>query len=129
MLPTIAKTVMVPMAIVHSALYTVYLTSNTIDSIVLPMSASTTYNFPISTVVTRKGQVTIPASIRQALNIKQGDSVTFEIEGKTVKLEPAHSTLAEGYRSIPALKKPLTEQEMEEIAGEEIAEAHMKKFR
>ena len=58
-------------------------------------------NIPLATVVTRKGQVTIPAPIREALGIKQGDSVTFQVEGEAVKLKPAHSTLAEGYQFEP----------------------------
>jgi antitoxin PrlF len=85
-------------------------------------------NLPLTTVVTRKGQVTIPAPIREALSIKQGDSVTFQVEGKAVTLKPAHSTLVEGYQSIPALKKPLSEQEIEEIVRDERAEAYAKKF-
>jgi len=31
------------------------------------------------TVVTRKGQVTVPAEVRKALNLKQGDKVVFEL--------------------------------------------------
>lgn len=95
------------------------------------MSAGTTPQIPtppLATVVTRKGQVTIPAPIRDALDIKQGDTVMFQIEGNAVTLKPAHSTLAEGYQSIPALKKPLTEQEIEEIVRDDVAEAYAKKF-
>jgi AbrB family looped-hinge helix DNA binding protein len=94
------------------------------------MSAGTTQNIPtipLATVVTRKGQVTIPAPIRDALDIKQGDTITFHVEGNVVTLKPAHSTLAEGYQSIPALKKPLTEQEIEEIVRDDTAEAYAKK--
>ena len=96
------------------------------------MSASTTpyiSHLPLSTVVTRKGQITIPAPIRKRLGIKQGDSMTFQVEGKEVKLKPAHSTLTEGYQSIPALKKPLTWKEMERIAHEDHVEEIMKEYR
>ena len=31
------------------------------------------------TVVTRKGQVTVPAEVRKALALKQGDKVAFEL--------------------------------------------------
>src|SRR3954470_19153375 len=37
-------------------------------------------------VVTRKGQITIPAEIRRALNIKEGDKVAFTMEQGEVKL-------------------------------------------
>lgn len=49
-----------------------------------------------------KGQVTIPSHIRKALNIKPGDLIAYELQGKTVKLkkiEPFdaayHSAVAE----------------------------------
>ena len=99
--------------------------------IALHMNAGTTSsipNFPLATVVTRKGQVTIPAPIREALGIKQGDSVTFQVENDAVKLKPAHSTLAEGYQSIPALKQPLSEREIEEIVRDDRAKAYKKKW-
>jgi AbrB family looped-hinge helix DNA binding protein len=89
------------------------------------MNTSTT---PLATVVTRKGQVTIPAPIREALGIKRGDTVAFSLSGNEAKLKPISSTLAEGYQSIPALKKPLSEQEIEEIVRDERAEAYKKKF-
>ena len=95
------------------------------------MNAGTTPYFPTTplvTVVTRKGQVTIPAPIRDVLDIKQGDTVTFQVEGKAVTLKPAHSMLSEGYQSIPALKKPLKEHVIEEIVRDDVAEAYAKKF-
>ncbi len=88
------------------------------------MNVSTT---PLATVVTRKGQVTIPAPIREALGIKRGDTIAFQLEGKTAKLKPIASTLAEGYQSIPALKQPLSEAEIEEVISDEAAEAYAKK--
>lgn len=98
------------------------------------MNTSTTSYIPVSTpplttVVTRKGQVTIPAPIRDALGIKQGDSVTFQLENDEITVKPVSSTLAEGYQSIPALKKPLTWKEMKEIIRDDVAEAYTKKFR
>ena len=48
----------------------------------------------IVSVVTRKGQVTVPAEIRQALGLKQGDKVAFLLEGRTVRLTPAESVVA-----------------------------------
>src|SRR3954452_23179397 len=33
----------------------------------------------VLTVVTRKGQVTVPAEVRKALDLKQGDKVAFEL--------------------------------------------------
>ncbi len=76
--------------------------------------------------VARKGQITIPAPIRDALHIKEGDTVAVELQGEEVKITPVPSTLAAGYQSIEALKKPLSWQEIEEIIAEERAEAAVK---
>jgi antitoxin PrlF len=52
--------------------------------------------------ISTKGQVTIPANIREALGIEPGDLIAYELQGKTVKLkkiEPFdaayHSAIAE----------------------------------
>ncbi len=76
--------------------------------------------------VARKGQITIPAQIREKLHIKEGDTVAVELQGEEVKITPVPSTLAAGYQSIEALKKPLSWQEIEEIIAEERAEAAAK---
>ncbi|NQT29868.1 MAG: AbrB/MazE/SpoVT family DNA-binding domain-containing protein [Candidatus Saganbacteria bacterium] len=34
-----------------------------------------------------KGQVTIPANIRKAIGIKPGDLITYELQGKSIKLK------------------------------------------
>jgi len=34
-----------------------------------------------------KGQVTIPADLRKAIGIEPGDIVTYELQGKSVKLK------------------------------------------
>src|SRR5260370_23503896 len=77
-------------------------------------------------VVARKGQITIPSPIRDALHIKEGDTVAVELLGEEVKITPVPSTLAEAYQSIPALQKPLTCKEIEEIIQEVRADAAAK---
>jgi len=49
-------------------------------------------------VLTSKGQVTIPKSVRDRLHVKAGDSVTFEVRGETVvvKKEERKSILSLG---------------------------------
>lgn len=44
-------------------------------------------------VVTRKGQITIPAEIRRALNIAEGDKVAFILEEGGVKLSRTGSSV------------------------------------
>lgn len=38
------------------------------------------------TVVTRKGQITIPVSIRRALSLREGDRIAWAMEGQEVRL-------------------------------------------
>lgn len=40
-----------------------------------------------------KGQVVIPKAMRDRLGLRPGDKVTFELEGRAVKVEPATSAV------------------------------------
>jgi AbrB family looped-hinge helix DNA binding protein len=46
-------------------------------------------------VVTSKGQITIPKSVRNKLNLKTGDKVDFKISGKDVILVPVSKSVEE----------------------------------
>jgi AbrB family looped-hinge helix DNA binding protein len=74
--------------------------------------------------VSPKGQVTIPHEVRKQWRLGPRDRVLFRVEEGLVQIVPApsHSSLAEGYQSIPALARPLTDKEMTQIAAEEHAE-------
>lgn len=56
------------------------------------------------TIVTRKGQITIPAAIRKALKIAEGDRVQVELDGDQVKLRRSQSVVE---RTRGALKGDL----------------------
>jgi AbrB family looped-hinge helix DNA binding protein len=57
------------------------------------------------TTVTTKGQVTIPADIREHLGIKPKDRVSFEVtEDGSVRIAPAPSRIAALFGSVAALK-------------------------
>src|SRR5689334_4767798 len=58
-------------------------------------------------VVARKGQITIPAPIREELGVKEGDTIAIELQGDEAKITPISSTLAAGYQSLPALPSSL----------------------
>ncbi|MEI8360189.1 MAG: AbrB/MazE/SpoVT family DNA-binding domain-containing protein [Deltaproteobacteria bacterium] len=45
-----------------------------------------------SSRLTRKYQTTIPADVRRALRLKQGDVVQFEIDGDRVALRRQHAS-------------------------------------
>jgi len=78
-------------------------------------------------VVARKGHITIPAPIREALDIKEGDTIAVELQGDEIKITLIPSTLAVGYQSLPALPSSLNWKETEQIAHEEQAENALQK--
>jgi len=48
-----------------------------------------------------KGQITIPREVRQALRLRQGDTVVFEVDEGGVRLRPGHpSTVFQQYAGI-----------------------------
>ena len=60
----------------------------------------------ISSILTSKGQVTIPKQVREALSIKSGDSLFFRVEenGATIAKTPDFLSLA-GSVEVPASKR------------------------
>lgn len=75
----------------------------------------------LTSTVTSKGQITIPAEVRQHLGLEQGDKVLFIIEDQgTVRVEvPPYSTIASLRGAAGSLEKPLSWKEMLEIARED----------
>ncbi|HEY44431.1 MAG TPA: AbrB/MazE/SpoVT family DNA-binding domain-containing protein [Anaerolineae bacterium] len=43
---------------------------------------------PTLTKVTRNGQITLPAAVRRAANIEEGDLIAVVVEGDTIRLSP-----------------------------------------
>jgi antitoxin PrlF len=60
----------------------------------------------VTAKVTSKGQVTVPKAVRDALGIKEGDEVTFRVEGSRAVLArtPDFLELAGSIR-VPAAKR------------------------
>ncbi len=51
--------------------------------------------------VTSKGQLTIPAGVRQALGIREGDSIVFEVEDGEMRVRVARRPVSfEDYAGI-----------------------------
>jgi AbrB family looped-hinge helix DNA binding protein len=73
-------------------------------------------------VVTRKGQITIPAEIRRALRIKEGDKVAFTMEAGEVKLSRTGSVVAATAGALQSDMPPLTPEEERKAAEQAIAE-------
>ena len=75
----------------------------------------------ITRAVGAKGQITLPAEVREALGITGNGRITFAIDNGEVRLHPAGPSLDDVYQSVPALKRKLSVEQMIEIAAEEQA--------
>jgi AbrB family looped-hinge helix DNA binding protein len=67
----------------------------------------------LETVMTRKGQVTVPAPVRRALGLKEGDRIAFILERDEVRLVPRGSVVARTagiFRSYGREPAPTTEE-------------------
>jgi len=78
-------------------------------------------------VVTRKGQITLPAEIRRSLGIREGDKVALslsELEKGQVILRPVRSVAELTFGVVKPRKRPEDFQELrqrfEEGAAEEV---------
>jgi AbrB family looped-hinge helix DNA binding protein len=70
--------------------------------------------------LTSKGQITIPAAVREALGLSAQDKVVFRLrEDGKVELEPLPMSLAEAFGSVPPLHRPENFAALREIAREE----------
>lgn len=65
------------------------------------------------TVLTRKGQITIPVEIRRALQLEEGDSLQVEREGKRIIVQRATSVVEQTAGIFAKYRKavPLTPEE------------------
>jgi AbrB family looped-hinge helix DNA binding protein len=77
-----------------------------------------------SSSVSPKGQITIPAQVREQFGIRPGDIVHFEVIADTITVIPSLSKLRTGYRSVPPLSLPKTQDEIDTIVRDERAERY-----
>ena len=79
----------------------------------------------IISIITSKGQVTIPAEVRKYLGIKTSDKIAFVIDAEgTVRLKvPRYPDIASLRGAAGSLNKPLNWQQMKEIAYEDRLQA------
>ena len=75
-----------------------------------------------SSVVTRKGQITVPSEIRQELGIKEGDRVTFALNDGELTLRPTGSVVEATAGAFKGYGSALTAEELREAAEKAIAE-------
>jgi AbrB family looped-hinge helix DNA binding protein len=79
-----------------------------------------------SSVVTRKGQVTIPVEIRRQLNIKEGDRMNFFRDGDQIRIAPVGDVVAQTagalgrYRQGPAPTIAELKEAFEQAIAEDV---------
>ena len=80
-------------------------------------------------VITRKGQVTIPAEMRRSLGLKEGDRVAFVLEGNVVRVIPRGAKGSVIARTAGAFKSgiSLTDEELKDAIQDSIAEDVMER--
>jgi AbrB family looped-hinge helix DNA binding protein len=75
-----------------------------------------------STVITRKGQLTIPVGVRTRFGLHQGDRVDFFAEGDHIVMRRAESAVAKTAGIVKTLTPVLNAKALREEAEEAIAE-------
>lgn len=65
-----------------------------------------------------KGQITIPKSVRESLNLQTGDTVALIQVNDEIILKPIKKTIFDLVGSIPAHDPPLSEKEIREATIE-----------
>lgn len=76
------------------------------------------------TIVTRKGQITVPAEIRRALDLKEGDKVALSLidpEKRQAKLRPVRSVAELTFGAVTPRKRPEDFKELRRLFEEGMA--------
>lgn len=68
------------------------------------------------TVLTRKGQITIPAAVRRALGLHQGDRITVGLVDGQATIKRAESVVARTAGAVRSEGRPLTAEQLREAA-------------
>ncbi len=82
----------------------------------------------ITTTITQRGQVTIPAEVRRLLGVKPRDKVTFRIEDGEVRLKAVAFTLEQAFGSVKPSHQPEDFEALAKIAWEDRAEEIVRKM-
>ncbi len=78
---------------------------------------------PRARVITRKGQITLPAEMRRELGLSEGDKVVCTLEGDEVRVARIGSVVERTAGIIKSRGRAPTEQELKEFAEQAIADA------
>ena len=75
------------------------------------------------TVLTRKGQITVPAELRKALGLRQGDKVVLSLHGKEARLTRAGSVVDRTAGIFRQSKPAPTAEQLRDDAERAISES------
>ncbi len=79
------------------------------------------------TVLTRKGQITVPAGMRRALGLKQGDKIAVRMDGSDIWLALARSAVERTAGAVHTNQPPLPAKELREVSEEARAQEAMER--
>jgi AbrB family looped-hinge helix DNA binding protein len=79
-------------------------------------------------VVTRKGQITIPADFQRVLGVRRGDRVALSLEGGQVRIRRTGSVVEATAGSLRNVQPPVTAEALREAAEQAIAEDVVKRL-
>ena len=74
--------------------------------------------------LTSKGQITIPVSVRNRLDLRPGDQVDFwEDGGSTLRITPRKRSIDDLFGMVHSDAAPLSIEQMDDVIGEAATEA------
>ena len=71
--------------------------------------------------ITSKGQITIPKTVREALDLDAGDQVVFVVDGERVSLHPVRRRGLRRLQSIAKGRAPVHDRAAERAAAQKLA--------
>jgi len=80
-----------------------------------------------ASIITRKGQVTIPAEVRKSLGLKEGDRVEFVVEGQAIRVVPMGNIVERTAGIFKSDLPPVSAEELREAAQIAIADDVMRR--
>jgi len=72
-------------------------------------------------ILTKKGQTTIPKDIRKTLGLKPSDRILYVVEGERVVLRPLKGSILDLKGTVKAKKKPIDFQELRDETLKRVA--------
>jgi AbrB family looped-hinge helix DNA binding protein len=70
------------------------------------------------TIVTRKGQITLPAAVRRALGVERGDRLSVRVAHGAAIIKPAESVVARTAGVVRTQHLPRSAEELRDLAEE-----------